>query len=231
VRVRQTAIFGYSFCTAAKKAFFLILRNILRIAAVSMVGDFVLLLGKVGLLSHPISFHRPMSPCLSLVFLLAQLLIPAATTFAAYIVIQLTVGDDISGILAPLIVTAILSYFTANMFNEVSAPAAPRPSLLSPRLPSVYDSLFLLFLFFRFQVYGMAISTILQCFLADEELFPDKNDRYADGSLADTIDKINVQAKSSVRGLPAACQPAPASPLTARVCVCACVCATEQGGT
>lgn len=43
----QTAIYGYSFCKAARKAFFLILRNILRVAAVNMVADFVLLLGKV----------------------------------------------------------------------------------------------------------------------------------------------------------------------------------------
>lgn len=43
----QTAIYGYSFCKAARSAFFLIARNILRIVAVSFVGDFVLLLGKV----------------------------------------------------------------------------------------------------------------------------------------------------------------------------------------
>ena len=43
----QTAIFGYSFCKAARCAFFLIARNILRVVAVNMVGDFVLLLGKV----------------------------------------------------------------------------------------------------------------------------------------------------------------------------------------
>lgn len=43
----QTAIHGYSFCKAARSAFFLILRNILRVAAVNMVADFVLLLGKV----------------------------------------------------------------------------------------------------------------------------------------------------------------------------------------
>jgi hypothetical protein len=43
----QTAIFGYSFCKASRKAFFLLLRNILRVAAVNMVADFVLLLGKV----------------------------------------------------------------------------------------------------------------------------------------------------------------------------------------
>jgi hypothetical protein len=43
----QTAIHGYSFCKAARSAFFLIARNILRIIAVSFVGDFVLFLGKV----------------------------------------------------------------------------------------------------------------------------------------------------------------------------------------
>lgn len=43
----QTAIYGYSFCKACRAAFFLIARNILRVTAVSMVSDFVLLLGKV----------------------------------------------------------------------------------------------------------------------------------------------------------------------------------------
>lgn len=44
----QTAIYGYSFCKACRNAFFLLLRNILRVAAVNMVADFVLLLGKVS---------------------------------------------------------------------------------------------------------------------------------------------------------------------------------------
>ena len=43
----QTAIYGYSFCKSARCAFFLILRNILRVAAVNMVADFVLFMGKV----------------------------------------------------------------------------------------------------------------------------------------------------------------------------------------
>ncbi len=43
----QTAIFGYSFCTAAKKAFFLIARNIMRVMAVGVVSQVVLILGKV----------------------------------------------------------------------------------------------------------------------------------------------------------------------------------------
>lgn len=56
----QTAIYGTPFCTSAKKAFFLIARNISRIAAVSLVSEFVIVIGKVRLyplpsqsLSHP----------------------------------------------------------------------------------------------------------------------------------------------------------------------------------
>jgi hypothetical protein len=44
----QVAIHGYSFCKACRSAFFLILRNILRVAAVNMVSGFVLALGKVS---------------------------------------------------------------------------------------------------------------------------------------------------------------------------------------
>lgn len=49
-----------------------------------------------------------------------QLLIPVATTFAAYVVMQFMYGDELSGIVGPLVITAILAYFTANLFNEVT---------------------------------------------------------------------------------------------------------------
>jgi hypothetical protein len=42
-----TAIYGYSFLKSARVAFFTLLRNILRVAAVNMVSDFILMLGKV----------------------------------------------------------------------------------------------------------------------------------------------------------------------------------------
>ncbi|XP_038057482.1 choline transporter-like protein 1 isoform X1 [Patiria miniata] len=42
----EIAIYGYSFCKAARKAFTLIVSNALRVAAINSVGDFVLLLGK-----------------------------------------------------------------------------------------------------------------------------------------------------------------------------------------
>ncbi|XP_076335074.1 choline transporter-like protein 1 [Tachypleus tridentatus] len=44
----EIAIYGYSFCKAAQKAFHLLSNNILRVAAINSVGDFVLLLGKAG---------------------------------------------------------------------------------------------------------------------------------------------------------------------------------------
>ena len=42
------AIYGYSFCRAARKGFFLLLRNILRVAAVNMISSFFLFIGKVS---------------------------------------------------------------------------------------------------------------------------------------------------------------------------------------
>jgi hypothetical protein len=64
----QTAIYGYSFCKACRNAFFLLLRNILRVAAVNMVADFVLLLGKVCacIKSRVLHYFRAHSHCVFL---------------------------------------------------------------------------------------------------------------------------------------------------------------------
>jgi choline transporter-like protein 2/4/5 len=52
----QTAIYGTPFCTSCKKAFYLIARNIGRIAAVSLVSEFVIIIGKVrSLKAHSIA--------------------------------------------------------------------------------------------------------------------------------------------------------------------------------
>ncbi|XP_076320021.1 choline transporter-like protein 1 isoform X3 [Tachypleus tridentatus] len=44
----EVAIYGYSFCKAAQQAFHLLSSNVLRVAAINSLGDFILLLGKVG---------------------------------------------------------------------------------------------------------------------------------------------------------------------------------------
>merc|ERR1711937_536755 len=47
------AIHGISFCTAAKRAFFLILRNILRIGSVALLSTIFLFLGKMFICGVP----------------------------------------------------------------------------------------------------------------------------------------------------------------------------------
>eukprot|EP00824_Muranothrix_gubernata_P003088 TRINITY_DN1384_c0_g1_i1.p1 TRINITY_DN1384_c0_g1~~TRINITY_DN1384_c0_g1_i1.p1 ORF type:complete len:658 (+),score=171.35 TRINITY_DN1384_c0_g1_i1:114-2087(+) len=43
----QIAIYGKSFCTSARNGFMLLMRNVLRIAAINILGDFFLFLGKL----------------------------------------------------------------------------------------------------------------------------------------------------------------------------------------
>lgn len=87
------AIYGYSFCQACRKAFFLLLRNILRVAAVNMVAAFVLFLGKV--------------------------FVPTATTFLCYCAIAYRENNDVNGIIAPLVFCFLLAYFISKMFSEL----------------------------------------------------------------------------------------------------------------
>jgi choline transporter-like protein 2/4/5 len=124
----QTAIFGTGFCTSAKNAFFLILRNIARIAAVTVVSEFVIIIGKT--------------------------FIALITGGLAYFMMDSDLGDELYSSMGPVIFTMILSWFAGCMFMEV---------------------------------FSMAIATILQCFIADEEMF-EGSERYADGALRKWVD-------------------------------------------
>lgn len=129
----QTAIFGYSFCKACRKAFFLILRNVARIMAVGMVSEIVTWIGK--------------------------LLVPTATVFLAYVALQ-SINYDLYSFWTPLVFTFLISWMITDMFIEV---------------------------------FAMAISTLLQCYVADEEMFPDN--MFAEGDLKKTISHTNEQVK------------------------------------
>jgi len=124
----QTAIFGSSFCTSAKEAFFLIMRNAARLAAISYVAGGVVFVGK--------------------------LFITTLTTGISYYTIDHYVGDELYSVIGPLFFIAATSWFIAGMFM------------------SVYD---------------MGIATILQCFVADEEMFP-ADERFAEGGLKAWVD-------------------------------------------
>jgi hypothetical protein len=90
-----TAIYGTSFCSSARKAFFLLLRNILRVAAVNMVSGFLIFIG--------------------------SLFIPLLTTFICYLALAYnpSATNEASGIVSPLVFTFILSYWVASMFLEI----------------------------------------------------------------------------------------------------------------
>ncbi|CAN0389685.1 unnamed protein product, partial [Discosporangium mesarthrocarpum] len=90
----QTAIFGYSFCKAAKKAFFLIARNIVRVGAVSLVSEIVIILGMV--------------------------VVPLVSTFAFYTVADSQLGSEVHGMVGITVLVAIVSFFIGKMFTEVS---------------------------------------------------------------------------------------------------------------
>ncbi|GMH74283.1 hypothetical protein TrST_g7085 [Triparma strigata] len=136
----QTAIYGYSFCKAARKAFFLILRNILRISAVAIVSEFVLIIGK--------------------------LFITVASTMVGYYFMKENMLNDLNGLWCPLLLIILFAYVTAEMFNEV---------------------------------FGMAIWTILQCFVADEEMF-EPAERFAEGDLAACVSKTQKEAGALGKG-------------------------------
>jgi len=90
------AIYGYSFCKAARRGFFLLLRNVLRVAAVNMVSSFLIFIGKI--------------------------FVPTATVFLCYLGMAYgTNNSHVSGIIAPLVFTFLISYFVTAMFNEIFA--------------------------------------------------------------------------------------------------------------
>jgi len=94
----QTAIHSVSFCTAAKNAFFLILRNITRIGALSMVSGFILMIGKV--------------------------FICVVTSGLSYMVLNTMCVDEdgistLNSPAGPMLFIMILSYFIAMMFTTV----------------------------------------------------------------------------------------------------------------
>ncbi|CAN0125284.1 unnamed protein product, partial [Hapterophycus canaliculatus] len=125
----QTAIFSTNFCTSARKAFFLIARNIARVAAVSILGEFVLNI--------------------------MTLFVTTATAVGVYFLMDDQIRSDLNSLAGPTIMTAVLAYYTGKMITSV---------------------------------YGMAITTILQCFVADEELFP-PSQQFAENDLRSWVDK------------------------------------------
>lgn len=135
----QTAIFGTSFCISSKEAFFLILRNAMKLAALSYVSTAVAIVGK--------------------------LFITGVTTLAAYFLMTEYFISELSSVAGPLIIIALLAYFVADTFLDV---------------------------------FEFGVSTILQCFIADDEMFAEE-DAFAGGDLKTLIDDWETEAETNAQ--------------------------------
>jgi len=105
----QIALNGTPFCTAAKKAFFLILRNMLRFAAVVALSAAVNVIGFISIM--------------------------VSTTVIGYFLVR-AMHDDVNPVM-PCVSYLVMSYIVAKLFMNV---------------------------------FGLAVDTSLQCFLACEEM-------------------------------------------------------------
>ncbi|XP_050399950.1 choline transporter-like protein 1 isoform X2 [Patella vulgata] len=85
------AISGQNFCTSARKAFLILLSNGLRVAAINSIGDFVLFLGKIGVM--------------------------AAT--GAVGILWLKSQNDLHFFAVPVLLCCIFGYFVAHCFLSV----------------------------------------------------------------------------------------------------------------
>jgi len=130
----QTAIFGHSFCKGAHEAFYLILRNAARMAAVGLVSE--------------------------LSMWICKLFIVGGCCVASFYGIQEVYPDEVTSVGGLVVAVAFLSWFIADMFTEVL---------------------------------GIAISTIIQCFIADEEMFSRTGSYFVPKELDDFLKSLDEQ--------------------------------------
>jgi choline transporter-like protein 2/4/5 len=89
----QTAIFGYSFCKAARKGFFLVLRNVRRVAALDAVAN--------------------------LIFFVTKVLVAVTCGLACFFWLGLYYREETHSILYPSLVVALVAYEVAAIFVGV----------------------------------------------------------------------------------------------------------------
>ena len=89
----QTAIFSTPFCISSRKAYYLITRNVYRIAAISCLSTAVLVIGK--------------------------LFIASLTTLAGYYYLTRELVDDLHSVAGPTVLIFLLSYWVSDFFLNV----------------------------------------------------------------------------------------------------------------
>ena len=86
-----------SFCSAAVRSFFLILRNIRLIAAITLVQEFVTIIGKFFVIT--------------------------VTGALSYVMMERYISDELNSLIGPVLFVMILAYFVSDMFMVVYSMA------------------------------------------------------------------------------------------------------------
>ena len=114
----------------------------------------------------------------SAVLIVGKLFISAVTTGLAYYVMNEQIGPELYSIGGPTVVVFLISYFVSDFFMDSKLSHAVE----SQCCMHLSQTNFLL------SVFDMGTTTILHCFIADEEMF-DGDECYAEGELQSWIDK------------------------------------------
>ena len=132
-------MFGTPFCTSAREAFSLIIRNAARVGTLSYVSVMVVFVGR--------------------------LFISTTTAAASWVVMQHYIGSELYSLAGPTVLIFFIAYHVGDMFM---------------------------------QVFNMTASTILHCFVADEEMF-DSAEQYATDELREFIDHNETKARKTLK--------------------------------
>lgn len=135
----EIAIYGYSFCTAAREAFKVLAANIIRIVAINSVGAFILFMARLAVVG--------ITGAVSLYFLRQQ--------------------DALHSYVIPLLSICVFTYFISKGFlgGCMCQPRCPWGLLGSKAV----NSLTHLSLYRYVGVYKMAIDTLVICFCEDHK--------------------------------------------------------------
>lgn len=118
----------------------------------------------------------------SAVLIVGKLFISAVTTGLAYYVMTEQIAEDLYSVGGPTFVVFLMSYFVSDFFMDSEF------ALSSYCLIACCVRMNLIFVSPSFLVYDMGTTTILHCFIADEEMF-EGDERYATGQLQSWVDK------------------------------------------
>lgn len=108
-----TAIYGENFCWSAGRAFKMLSNNALRVIAINSVGDFILFLGKAGVVTAVVFIG------IELIKVLISSLYPTLIMRLIFFSFEIKDKPGVVYIWTPILIAAIFAYLIAHCFISV----------------------------------------------------------------------------------------------------------------